>query len=76
MLLTSTYGQVCYEEQAEQTLSAKTVKNLIWLLLYVPSLFEFQLGRANAVPGRIHRMLKLGHLNIDDDAEGLGDDDG
>ena len=52
------------------------MKNLIWLLPYIPPDLEFQLGRTNAVPGRIHRMLKLGHLNIDDDDEGLGDDDG
>ena len=76
LLLTYADGQVCWEEWAEQTLSAKMVKNVIWLLSHVPPHSEFQLGRAHAVFGRIHRMLKLGHLNIDDDAEGLGDDDG
>ena len=75
LLLTYADGQVCCEEWAGKTLSAKTVKNLIWLRFSVPPDFEFQLGRTNAVPGRIHRMLKLGHLNIDDDAKGLGDDE-
>ena len=76
LLFTSADSQVCCEEWAEQTLSAKTVKNLICLLPYVLPDFEFQLGRTNAVPGRIHRMLKFGHLNIHDNDEGLGDDDG
>ena len=75
MLLTSADSQVCCDERAEQTLSAKTVKDLIWLRFYVPPDFEFQHGRVNAFPGRIHRMIKLGLLGFDDDDEGLGDDD-
>ena len=51
-----------------------TVKDLTWLLFYVPPDLQFQLGRANAVSGRIHRMLHLGHWSIDDVDEGLGDD--
>ena len=74
LLLTSSDGQVCCAAWVEQTLSAKTVKNLTWLLLYVPPDFEFQLGRAYAVSGHIHRMLKLGHWSIDDDDERLDDD--
>ena len=77
LLPTYADGQVCWEVWAEQTLpDDKTVKNLIWLLSHVPPHSEFQLGRARAVFGRIHRKLKLGHLSIDDDAEGWGDDDG
>ena len=75
MLLSTADGQVCCEEQVEQTLSwYLTVKDLIWLLFYVPPDFEFQLGRANAVSERIHRMLNLGHWSIDDDDEVLGED--
>ena len=50
------------------------MKDLTWLLFYVSPDLEFQFGRANAVSGRIHRMLKLGHWSIDDDDEELGDD--
>ena len=75
LLLTSTYGQACYEERGLQTLSnAPTVKDLTWLLFYVPPDLEFHLGRAHAVCCHIHRMLKLGHCSIDDDDEELGDD--
>ena len=74
LLLTSTYGQVCCEEQVGQTLTAdKTVKNLTWLHFDVSPDFGLQLGRVSAVSGRIHRMLKPGHCSIDDDDEGLGD---
>ena len=70
MLLTGSDSPVCYEEQVEQTLSACTmVKDLIQLLFDVPPDLEFQPGRANAACGHIHRMLKPGHLNIDDDEE-------
>ena len=75
MLLTSSCSHDCCEEQVEQTLSAKTVKDVTWLLFDDSSDLGLQLERINAVYGRIHRMLKLGHLNIDDDDEGLGDDD-
>ena len=74
LLLTASDGPVCDEARVEQTLSAMTVKDLIWLLCYVPPVLEFQPGRADAVYGHIHRMIKLGNLNIDDDDEGLGDD--
>ena len=70
MLLTGSDSPVFYEEQVEQTLSACTmVKDLIWLLFDVPPDLEFQPGRANAACGHIHRMLKPGHLIIDDDDE-------
>ena len=78
MLLTYTYGQVCYEEWVEQTWSGtpsdKTVQELISLLFDVPPDCEFQLGRPNAVLRRIYRMIMLGPL-IDDDDEELGADD-
>ena len=51
---------VCHEERVEQTLSAQTVKNLIWLRFYVPPDLELLLGRDNAVCRRMHRMLKIG----------------
>ena len=67
MLLTDSDGQVCYEERVEQSLSAdKTVKNLTCLLFDVPTDLGLQLGRANAVCRRIHRMLKHGQRSIDD----------
>ena len=52
LLLTYADGQVCCEEWVQQTLSAKTVKNLNWLLFDVPPDLEFQLRRANAACGR------------------------
>ena len=58
LLLTSTYGQVCYEERVEQTqLHGREGKDLIWLLFEVPPDLEFQPGRANAACGRTHRIL-------------------
>ena len=76
LLLTASDGQVCHEERVEQTRSTDTtVKNLTWLLFYVPPDLELQPGRVNAACRRIHRMLKLRHCCIDDDDEGLGDDD-
>ena len=75
LLLTSSDGQVCHEERAEQTLSTdKTVKDLTWLPFCVPPNFELQPGRVNAVCRRIRRMLKFRQHAIDDDNEGLGDD--
>ena len=53
LLLTSADSLVRYEERVQQTLSAKTVKILIWLRFSVPPDFEFQIGRTNAVPGRM-----------------------
>ena len=75
MLLSSSYSHDCCEEQVEKTLSAKTVKDVTWLLFDDSSDFGLQLGRSNAVFRRHHRMIKLGHLSIDDDDEELGDDD-
>ena len=74
LLLTSTYGQVCYEELTRSDApSDKTVKALICLLVDVSPHSELQLGRVNAVCGRHHRMLMIG-LSIDDYEEDLGDD--
>ena len=78
LLLTIADGQVCYTERVAQTLSGapsdKTVKEWICLLFDVPPDFEFLLGRANLVLRRIHRKITLGP-RIDDDDEGLADDE-
>ena len=75
MLLTSSCSHDCCEEQVEQTLSAKTVKDATWLLFDDSSDLGLQLDRINTVCGRIHRMIKAGQRSIDDDDEELGNDD-
>ena len=63
------------KKKATADKSDKTVKDLIWLFFGTSLLSSgLNFDEPKQFAGRIHRMIKLG-LSIDDDDQGLGDDD-